>query len=245
VSRRVKVQLFGRQNRSISIDPDASSTVVLGKNIVWPDGTVVQPGQITNTSTDPVETGPQPTLWSLILGIPAFIKALALLTGVGEGLVVKRPTNTAALVTLTPFDERILITNGDAIAGDPVFGAYDWPSIKTTVEAVDVALVQTGFQALVWDQIKVNLGGSLTVDGTMVVLGDQPDPDPISPDFTYGGGGELTQIDYPSGEQKIFTYNGSGDLTRLDYIRDGVTLRKDFTYLGGDLDFITETYLDV
>lgn len=244
MSRRVKVQLFGRQNRSISIDPDASSTVVLGKNIVWPDGTVVQPAQITNTSTDPVETGPQPTLWSLILGIPAFIKALALLTGVGEGLVVKRPTNTAALVTLTPFDERILITNGDAIAGDPTIGAADWPIIRGIIGSAETWVVPVTFQMIVMDSLEVD--GSLDVEGTLHVLSDYGSiPEPIDPDFSYDGGGNLTQIDYSAGEQKIFTYNGSGDLTRLDYIRDGVTLRKDFTYLGGDLDFITETYLDV
>lgn len=65
--------------------------------------------------------------------------------------------------------------------------------------------------------------------------------DPPGPDFTYNVGGELTQIDYDDGSQKIFSYNGNGDLTQLDYIRNGLTLRKQFFYTGGgDLDYITE-----
>jgi len=246
---RVRVGLFGFQKRSILIDPAATQGAVVGRDLVWPNGQVVQPQEINNNSVTVVDGGGSssdvsPTLWSLILNIPAYIKSLAVLAT--QGIVVKRPGDVAATMTITAADERIIVTDGNAVSGDPTIGAYDWPSIKNTVEAGDVTLVQTGFQALVWNQIVIDLTGQLTVDGALVVLEDYSLHEDLEPDFSYDGGGNLTQIDYAAGEQKVFTYNGNGDLTRVDYIRDGVTLRKDFTYTGGgDLDFITETYLDV
>jgi hypothetical protein len=67
--------------------------------------------------------------------------------------------------------------------------------------------------------------------------------EPISPDFTYDINGNLTQIDYAGGEQKVFTYNGNGDLQYLDFIKDGTTWRKEFFYVGDQLDYITEGYI--
>jgi len=122
VSRRVKVQLFGRQNRSISIDPDASSTVVLGKNIVWPDGTIVQPAQIVN-STVP-EAAVKPTLWELILNIPTIIRSLVALTGAG-------------------------IVHHDGIGG---ISAHYWPVVKNSIETGKVFTIPSGHQLLVYDE---------------------------------------------------------------------------------------------
>ena len=66
-------------------------------------------------------------------------------------------------------------------------------------------------------------------------------PEETDPDMSYVNG-DLTQIDYGSGEQRIFNYSG-GDLNRVDFLQDGTTLRKDLFYSGGDLDYIDEYYI--
>ena len=141
MSRRVKVQLFGRQNRSISIDPDASSTVVLGKNIVWPDGTLVQPTQIINSTTPPQEAQVKPTLWELILNIPAIIKSLAALTDAG-------------------------IVHHDGAGG---ISAHYWPVVKNSIETGKVFTIPSGHQLLVYDEFLFD-GGELIIDGDLVIL---------------------------------------------------------------------------
>lgn len=60
------------------------------------------------------------------------------------------------------------------------------------------------------------------------------------PEFTYSAG-ELTQIDYDSGNYKLFSYS-SGALSRVDYVVGATTYRDDFTYnMDGTLAEITRT----
>lgn len=245
MAKKTRVALHGvSNNRGVLIDPNATDGARVGKNLYWSDGSLVEEEEIrggsTSTTTTTTGSAVQPTLWSLILNIPLFIKALAGLTGNGEGFVVKTASDTAALRSIQAQDSRILVTNGDAQAGDPTIGMTEWPRIKASIGASEEFILPSGYQAFVWESIDVE--GSLDVEGELIVLGNDL-PEPYSPDFTYDGSGNLTQIDYPAGEQKLFTYNGSGDLTRLDYIRDGVTLRKDFIYSGGNLDYIDEYYV--
>lgn len=53
------------------------------------------------------------------------------------------------------------------------------------------------------------------------------------PVFTYASG-NLSRIDYASGNYKLFTYDVSGNLTQLDFVKGGITYRKVMSY---DLDF--------
>lgn len=103
-------------------------------------------------------------------------------------------------------------------------------------------LVPEYHQFLVWEQYFNE--GSLAVQGTMVILNELPTSRAREPDFTYNLSGNLTQIDYAEGQQKLFTYNGSDQLTQVDSTRDGSTLRKSFFYTGGgELDYITEEWI--
>jgi hypothetical protein len=52
----------------------------------------------------------------------------------------------------------------------------------------------------------------------------------IDPVFTYAVSGDLSRIDYDSGNYKLFFYNSEGLLTQLDYVVDLVIYRKTFTY---------------
>ena len=67
---------------------------------------------------------------------------------------------------------------------------------------------------------------------------------PISPDFTFVGD-VLTRIDYAGvDEYKTFAYGGGGELSVVDYISNGITKRKEFFYgTGGELDYITQSYI--
>ncbi len=53
------------------------------------------------------------------------------------------------------------------------------------------------------------------------------------PVFTYTSG-NLSRIDYASGNYKLFTYDLNGNLTQLDFIKSGTTYRKVMQY---DVDF--------
>jgi hypothetical protein len=63
----------------------------------------------------------------------------------------------------------------------------------------------------------------------------------INPIFTYNISGQITNILYDNGVQKVFTYN-SGVLVQLDIISD-VTIRKTFHYTSGVLTSITQIIL--
>jgi hypothetical protein len=63
-----------------------------------------------------------------------------------------------------------------------------------------------------------------------------------NPVYTYTSG-NLTRIDYASGNYKVFTYT-SGNLTRIDYVKGSSTFRKDFVYdLSDNLTQITYSLL--
>jgi hypothetical protein len=105
-------------------------------------------------------------------------------------------------------------------------------------------IIQGEQQLLVWESLDVI--GSLTIapDGELIILHDRPESRAEEPDFTYNLNGDLTQIDYAGGEQKLFTYSGGGQLSQVDILRDGTTLRKSFFYTGGgELDYVTEQWL--
>jgi hypothetical protein len=230
------------------IDPAATEGAVIGQNLRWSDGTRVQEGDVRNTdgggSGTPVDGGvvTSPTLWSLIVGIPEFIKSLAALTGAGEGIVVKRPSDAAATFDITAADQRVIVTDGGAQAGNPMIGIADWPITKDHITSSESWIIPAGFQLTVHEAF--NIEGELDVEGDLFIQGDSPGaPEPTGPSFTYVNG-DVSQIDYDGGEQKLFTYNVGGDLEQVDFIQDGLTLRKEFVYTGGgDLDYVNEYYV--
>ena len=84
-----------------------------------------------------------------------------------------------------------------------------------------------------------------TVRGMLnVAEQDSQTTHPISPDFTYTLD-VLTRIDYAGvDEYKTFTYGGGGELSVVDYISNGITKRKEFFYgTGGELDYVTQSYI--
>ncbi|MFP3821645.1 hypothetical protein SB658_23390, partial [Bacillus sp. SIMBA_008] len=69
-----KVKLKDQLGRVIRVSDDVKGATV-GKDLRWPDGTIVQAAQIRQAATP--ATNASPTLWRLIREIPANIQALA------------------------------------------------------------------------------------------------------------------------------------------------------------------------
>lgn len=218
MAKRTRVALHGvSNNRGILIDPNATDGAVVGSNLYWSDGSKVQEAEIRGGSTTTTTTtgqAVQPTIWSLILNKPTIIKQLAALDVPGY-----------------------LYFDGTDLTGT------EFPLHDIRVETSESLTIPANKQYLIWQEIIVQ--GDLVVEpgGELVILDEEPYPDPVGPGFTYSAG-SLTQIDYDAGEQKTFSYNGSGQLVQLDFIRDGLTYRKDLYYTGGgDLDYIDEYYV--
>lgn len=218
MGKRVRVQLHGvSNNRGVLIDSEATDGATVGKNLRWSDGTLVAESEIrggsTTTTTDTGSTV-QPTLWSLVLNKPEIIKQLTALDTPGY-----------------------LYFDGADLTGT------EHPLHDIRVETTESLTIPANKQYLIWQEIIVQ--GDLVVEpgGELVILDEEPYPDPVGPAFTYSTG-NLSQIAYDAGEQKSFTYNGSGQLSQMDFVRDGLTYRKEFFYTGGgDLDYIDEYYV--
>ena len=127
---------------------------------------------------------------------------------------------------------------GPAIPGGG--GTTDWPLHDVKVGAEETLVITEDKQYILWQRIEV-AGSVIIEDNAKLVILGEGIPEETDPDMSYVNG-DLTQIDYGSGEQRIFNYSG-GDLNRVDFLQDGTTLRKDLFYSGGDLDYIDEYYI--
>ena len=116
----------------------------------------------------------------------------------------------------------------------------NWPLHDVKVGPEETLVIGNDKQYILWQRIEIEGSVIIEDDGELVILGHGI-PEETDPDMTYVNG-DLTQIDYGSGEQRIFNYSG-GDLNRVDFLQDGTTLRKDLFYSGGDLDYIDEYYI--
>lgn len=134
------------------------------------------------------------------------------------------------------------LNNPHQTSWDNLFGKPSVFANKEVLPEGDTAVVPPDHQLLIWEEYHVK--GTLDVSGRLVILHDRPEARAIAPDFTYNLNGDLTQIDYGAGEQKLFSYNVSDQLEQVDIKRDGTTLRKTFYYTGGgELDYVTEQWL--
>ncbi len=170
MGKRVKVALFGLQKRGIDVDADATQGATVDTDLKWPDGSNVLESEIRNSSIVATASDPATiasTLWSLIQQIPIFIQSLASLAG--TGIVVKISTGLARVRTLVALDARIVITNGDGVAGDPTVALTDWPVVKNSIETGEEYTVLADHQLIVFDSFVYD-GGNLILDGDLIIL---------------------------------------------------------------------------
>ena len=168
MTKKVRVQLFGHQRRGIDVDADATDGSVIGENLYLPDGTLVTQQMVINNSTTIITTGGpiavSPTLWGLILDIPAFILSLAALATNG---LVAYVSGVATARTIVGETGRIDVTDGDGQAGNPVIELGDWPTVRNAISVGEAYTVPSGHQLICSDSFDAD--GTLTVDGELVV----------------------------------------------------------------------------
>lgn len=119
-----KIKLKDQLGRVVRIDGDGAT---VGRNLRWPDGSIVQESQIRGgtVTTRVVSSGatsgsgasPSATLWKLILEIPANIQKLAALAGVG--FAARSTDGEWHQRQLSAGSARITVTNGEGAAGNP------------------------------------------------------------------------------------------------------------------------------
>lgn len=86
---KVRVQLWGKPQGYATVDPAATEGATLGVNLFWPNGTLVVPDDLAPTSTGSDEAGGDgqpsgdPSLWELIVNVPANVQAVAGLSTAG------------------------------------------------------------------------------------------------------------------------------------------------------------------
>lgn len=171
MAKKATVALHGFQKRGIQIDIDATDGATVGQNLYWADGTLITEADFgggTTVVTTPGGGGVtvSATLWALILDIPAFIQSLAALATNG---LVAYVAGVATARTIQGETGRIVVTNGNGVAGNPTIALGSWPTVKNSIATGEVATIPNGHQMLVWDTFTFD-GGFLTMDGDLVIV---------------------------------------------------------------------------
>lgn len=86
---KVRVQLWGKPQGYATVDPAATEGATLGVNLFWPNGTLVVPDDLAPTSAGSDGSGGDgqpsgdPSLWELVVNVPANVQAVAGLSTAG------------------------------------------------------------------------------------------------------------------------------------------------------------------
>ncbi|WP_313214787.1 hypothetical protein [Stenotrophomonas acidaminiphila] len=122
-----KIKLKDQLGRVVRVGGDGTNGATVGKDLRWPDGSLVQESQVRNSggqaggssgsSTGGSTGGIASTVWRLVREVPANLQRLAAL--VGAGLTV-RGSDGAWHQRSIAAGEGIQVENADGVAGDPV-----------------------------------------------------------------------------------------------------------------------------
>lgn len=126
MTRRVKVAMF-QTARPIEIDADATEGAVFGRDLVWPDGTVVRiEDLIPEPGDDPV------VYWRTIQEIPPNVVALAETST--DGIYVITGDGTSATRTIET-EDLITIDNPSGVGGNPRIGKTVLKHVESSPES--------------------------------------------------------------------------------------------------------------
>ena len=143
MGKKVRIGLFGFQKRSIMVDADATEGATVGKDLVDEDGNIITLETIINVPVVDTRTV-FPTLWQLILDIPAKLLGLLALTETGY-----------------VYHEDDVFSIGPGVF-------TDWPLHKDFIGAAETLIITENFQYLIADEFIIE--GDLEAEGTLVVL---------------------------------------------------------------------------
>lgn len=116
-----KIKLKDQLGRVVRVGGAGANGATVGRDLRWPDGSLVQESQVRNAagsaSTGGSTGGLAATVWKLIREVPANLQKLAALAGVG---FTTRGADGEWHQRSIAAGEGIYIENGDGVAGDPV-----------------------------------------------------------------------------------------------------------------------------
>jgi hypothetical protein len=149
--KKIRVALWGRQNRSIMVEADATKGATVGKDLQDEDGNIVTLESITNiTVTDPRQVFP--TLWSLILDIPQKLLGLLALTATGY-----------------VYHENDVFSIGSSVG-------TDWPLHKDFIGPAESLTITADFQYIIDTDFDVQGTLDIEAGSRLVVMGDSDRP---------------------------------------------------------------------
>ncbi|KRG63892.1 hypothetical protein ABB26_09925 [Stenotrophomonas humi] len=119
-----KIKLKDQLGRVVRVGGEATPGATVGRDLRWPDGTIVKLGEIKNPAVDSSTGGMAPTLWKLIREIPSNIQKLAKLAGVG---FTTRDADGEWYQRTIEAGEGIEVENADGVAGNPAVALADVP----------------------------------------------------------------------------------------------------------------------
>lgn len=136
-----KIKLKDQLGRVVRVGGDGTNGATVGKDLRWPDGSLVQESQIRNSggqaggstggSAGGSTGGIASTVWRLIREVPANLQKLAKLAGAG---FTTRGSDGEWHQRSIEAGEGIHIENGDGVAGDPVVSLA--PSVRPAAATV-------------------------------------------------------------------------------------------------------------
>lgn len=236
-----KIKLKDQLGRVVRVGGDATKGATVGRDLRWPDGSLVQESQIRNGAGNGTTGGSSgggtgstgstgnasPTVWKLIREVPANLQKLAALAGVG---FTTRGADGEWHQRSITAGEGVEVENGDGVAGGPMVSLA--PVIRPAAATVSALRLLSESGAGVShldpsddDSVAGMLGVSLTAGsaGAEIKIKTGGTIDDAgwswSPGFVFAGpGGSLTQTPPASGWEIVVGHAPSA--TRLNLTFD-------------------------
>lgn len=219
-----RVPIFQQPRSSVVVEDGATAGAMVGRNLVWPDGTVVRVEDL-RPAVPPEEGDPAVVYWRVIQEVPAHVQALAA-TGT-TGLYVITGSGTSATREIT--SDTLDVENGSGVAGNPRINALVRRIAGDTVSALRVVFEdETGIAHLDPtddDQVAALIGISITAgeEGAEIRVRTSGTIDDAgwswTPGFVFAGAdGTLTQTPPVAGWEIVIGYAPSA--TRLNLTFD-------------------------
>ena len=232
---RVRVPIWQKPRDSVAVEEGATRGAVVGRNLYWPDGTLVDldapevataPGGPAAPPPDGGGAGePAITFWSLIQQIPANVTALAGASGTGLYTITGAGTSATRAIESDTLD----IENANGVAGNPRINAQVRRPAAETISALRVVYESDGAVSLLDptddDHVAALLGLAITAAGigADIVIRTGGTVDDAgwswSEGFVFAGpNGTLTQTPPAAGWEIVIGYAPSA--TRLNLTFD-------------------------
>lgn len=226
-----KIKLKDQLGRVVRVGGDATKGAMIGCDLRWPNGSLVQESQVRNstsgTSTGGSTGGLASTVWKLIRKVPSNLQKLVALAGVG---LITRSSDGEWHQRSIVAGDGSNVENGDGASGSP---KVSLDAVLDDLSDVDVAVATTG-QILTkqsdgkWRGQTPSGGGG---GGAMVYVGSAVVTGSAATSLTFSGLNIATDERYvielavknASGSTSTVSMTYSADTTAANYAGQFVT----------------------